>query len=78
MNVLLIEPYDMGSHAVWARGLQQHSTHTIEPGGHLFSRKPAHLPLSTWHQTRFTLRLDQLRLGAGVQRGGFQLGLSPR
>lgn len=30
MHVLLIEPYDMGSHAVWARGVQRYSAHTVE------------------------------------------------
>nr|WP_290669736.1 DUF3524 domain-containing protein [Ardenticatena sp.] len=30
MNILLIEPYDIGSHAVWARGVQQYSAHPVE------------------------------------------------
>lgn len=30
MNILLIEPYDTGSHARWMRGYQSHSQHTVE------------------------------------------------
>jgi len=29
MRLLLIEPYDTGSHAVWLRGYQAHSTHEV-------------------------------------------------
>jgi glycosyltransferase involved in cell wall biosynthesis len=30
MNILLIEPYDTGSHARWMRGYQSHSQHIVE------------------------------------------------
>ncbi|MCI0711019.1 MAG: DUF3524 domain-containing protein [Chloroflexi bacterium] len=30
MYILLIEPYDTGSHAVWMRGYQQHSQHRVD------------------------------------------------
>ena len=29
MNILLLEPYDTGSHGVWLRGYQRHSAHTV-------------------------------------------------
>ncbi len=29
MRLLLIEPYDTGSHAVWLRGYQRHSAHDV-------------------------------------------------
>ncbi len=29
MRILLLEPYDTGSHAVWMRGYQAHSTHEV-------------------------------------------------
>lgn len=30
MEILLVEPYFMGSHAAWARGYQRHSRHDVE------------------------------------------------
>src|SRR5690554_4698442 len=30
MRILLVEPYDTGSHAVWMRGYQAHSAHQVE------------------------------------------------
>ena len=30
MRILIIEPFDSGSHAAWARGYQRHSSHTVE------------------------------------------------
>lgn len=30
MRIVLLEPYDTGSHAVWRRGYQAHSAHTVD------------------------------------------------
>ncbi len=29
MRILLLEPYDTGSHGVWMRGYQAHSAHEV-------------------------------------------------
>jgi len=29
MQILLVEPYDTGSHGVWMRGYQAHSAHDV-------------------------------------------------
>jgi hypothetical protein len=36
MRILVVEPYDAGSHGVWMRGYQAHSAHEVhllKPGG---------------------------------------------